>query len=81
MKFASLSRSFKEDKELINTFDRKLIEIMSISSAYHIDFSTVKQLIYKLLSATVKDQLRNGLEDVKTGDSDLYNTNNYHDIR
>ena len=52
-------------------FARRLIEIMGINSAYHIDFSTVKQLIYKLSSATVKDRLRNGLEDVKTKDNDL----------
>ena len=58
-------------------FDKKLIEIMSINSSYHIEFSTVKQLIHKLSSDTIKDRLRNGLEDVKTKDRDLYNTKNY----
>ena len=58
-------------------FDIKLIKIMVINNAYHIDFPTVKQLIHKLSSATVKDRLRNGLEDVKTKSNDLYNTNNY----
>ena len=50
---------------------------MSIDSSYHIDFSTVKQLIHKLSSDTIKDWLRNGLEEVKIKDRDHYNTNNY----
>ena len=58
-------------------FHKKLIEITSIDSSYHIDFSTVKQLIHKLSSDTIKDRLRNGLEDIKLKDRDCYNTNNY----
>ena len=42
MKSAKLSRSYRDDKELISMFDKKLIEITSIDSSYHIDFSTVK---------------------------------------
>ncbi len=77
MKSAKLSRSYRDDKELISMFDKKLIEITSIDSSYHIDFSTVKQLIHKLSSDTIKDRLRNGLEDIKLKDGDHYNTNNY----
>ena len=77
MKSASLSKGYRDDKELISMFDKKLIKIMSINSSYHIEFSTIKQLIHKLSSDTLKDQLRSGLEDVKTKDKDLYNTNNY----
>ena len=58
-------------------FDRKLIQITSIDSSFHIDFSTVKVLIHKLSSNTIKDRLKNGLEDVKQKDKDRYNTNNY----
>ena len=58
-------------------FHRKLIQITSIDSSYHIDFSTIKQLIHKLSSYTIKYRLRNGLEDVKQKDGDRYNTNNY----
>ena len=77
MKSANLSRGYRDDKELINMFDKKHIEIMSINSSYQIKFSTVKQLIHKLSSETVKDRLRSNLEDVKTKKNDLYNTNNY----
>ena len=56
---------------------KKLIENTGIDSSYHIDFSTVKQLIQKLSSDTIKEWLRNGLEDVKLKDRDCYNTNNY----
>ena len=62
IKSAKLSRSYRDDKELISMFDKKLIQITSIDSSYHIDFSTVKQFIHKLLSDTIKDRLRNGLE-------------------
>ena len=76
MKSASLSKGYRDDKELISMFDKKLIEIMSINSSYHIEFSTVKQLIHKLSYDTIKDRLRSGLEDVKIQDGDRYNTNN-----
>ena len=54
-----------------------LVEITAINTAYHIVFPTVEQLIHKLLDATIKHCLRNGLEDVKTLENDVYNTNNY----
>ena len=77
MKAAKLSRTYKDDKELISMFDRKLIQITSIDNSFHIDFSTVKILIHKLSSNTIKDKLKSGLEGVKRRDNDRYNTNNY----
>ena len=77
MKTAKLSRTYKDDKELISTFDRKLIQITSIDNSFHIDFSTVKILIHKLSSNTIKDKLKSGLEGIKRRDNDRYNTNNY----
>ena len=50
---------------------------MGINRAYHIDFPTVKQLLYKLSSATIRDRLRYGLDEVKANDDDNYNINNY----
>ena len=47
IKSASLSKGYREDKELISMYDKKLIEIMSMNSSYHIEFPTVKQLIHK----------------------------------
>ena len=77
MKVAKLSRTYKDDKDLISMFDRKLIQITSIDNSFHIDFSTVKILIHKLSSNTVKDRLKSGLEGVKRKDNDRYNTNKY----
>ena len=77
MKSASLCRGYRDDKALINMYDKKLIEIMSINNSYQINFSTVKQLLHKLSSETIKKQLRYSLEDVKKEKNDLYNTNNY----
>ena len=54
MKSARLSKGYRGDKELINFYDKKIIEIMSINNSYHVNFSTVKQLIHKLSSETIK---------------------------
>ena len=77
MKSARLSKGYRGDKELINFYDKKIIEIMSINNSYHINFSVVKQLIHKLSSETIKNQLSASLEEVKREKKDLYNTNNY----
>ena len=60
IKSAKLSRSYRDDKELISMFDKKLIKITSIDISYHIYFSTAKQLIHILSSDTIKNRLRNG---------------------
>ena len=77
MKSARLSKGYRGDKELINYYDRKIIEIMSINNLYPVTFSTVKPLLHKLSSETIKNQLRASLEDVKKENKDLYNTDNY----
>merc|ERR1711895_374635 len=77
MKVAKLSMTYRDGKELISMFDRKLIQITSIDNSFHVDFPTVKVLIHKLSSNTIKDRLKDGLEDVKWRDKDRYNTNNY----
>ena len=50
---------------------------MSINNSYQVYFSTVKQLLHKLSSETIKNQLRASLESVKKEKNDLYNTHNY----
>ena len=77
IKSARPSKGYRSDKELINLYDRKIIEIMSINNSYQVNFSTVKQLLHKLSSETIKNQLRASLETVKKEKNDLYNTNNY----
>ena len=77
IKVAEPAINFKEAKKLFNLFDNKLVEIVGINRAYHIDFPTVKQLLYKLSSATIRDCLRYGLDEVKAKDDDIYNKNNY----
>ena len=62
---------------MLNLFENKFVEIMSINPAYHLDFMTVKQLLHKLSSETIRDKLRNGLEKVKKKFKDIYNQQNY----
>ena len=40
-------------------------------------FSRIRQLIHKLSSGTLKEQLMNKLEDTKLADQDYHETNNY----
>ena len=42
MKAAEPARNFKKDQKLLNLFNNKLVEIVGINRAYHIDFPTVK---------------------------------------
>ena len=55
MKSASLCRGYRDDKAIINMYDKKVIEIRSINNSYQIDFSTVKQLLHKLSPETIKN--------------------------
>ena len=77
MKAQKASATFYEDKKLLNLFDNKLVDILGINVAYHIDFPTVKQLLYKLSSVTIWDKLQHGLDKVKAKYRDIYNTQNY----
>ena len=64
-------------RKLLNLYDNKLVYILGINAAYHIDFPTVKQILYKLSSVTIRDKLWNGLDKVKAKYRDIYNTQNY----
>ena len=77
MKAQKASATFYEDKKLLNLFDNKLVDILGINAAYHIDFPTVKQLLYKLSSPTIHDRLCNGLDTVKAKYNDIHHTQNY----
>ena len=77
MKAQKASATFYEDKKLLNLFDNKLVDILGINAAYHIDFPTVKQLLYKLSSLTICDKLCNGLDTVKAKYNDIHYTQNY----
>ena len=42
MKAQKASVTFYEDKILLNLFDNKLVDILGINAAYHIDFPILK---------------------------------------
>ena len=65
MKAQKASTNFYVDKKLLNLFDNKLVDILGINPAYHIDFPTVKQLLYKPSSHSIHDKLCNRLDTVK----------------
>ena len=73
MKAQKSSANFHEDKKLLNLFDNKLVDILGINTAYHIEFPTVNQLLYKLSSMTICDKLGHGLDLVKAKYKDIYN--------
>ena len=53
MKAHRSCRNFQDDKQMLNIFDNKVTDILSINPAYHLDFTTVKQLFHKLSSETI----------------------------
>ena len=71
MKSSRPSKGYRGDKELINLYDRKIIEIMSINNSYQVNFSIVRPLIYKLSSETIKNQLRASSKNGKKKNKDL----------
>ena len=77
MKAQRSCRNFQDDKIMLNLFENKVVDLLSINPAYHLDFATVKQLLHKLSSETIRDKLRNGLEKVKKKYKDIYNQQNY----
>ena len=46
-------RNFQDDKKMLNLFENKLVDIISVNPTKHLDFLTVKQLLHKLLSETI----------------------------
>ena len=77
MKVQRESRNINEDKKLQNLLDNKLVDILGINAAYHKDFPTVKQLLYKLSSMKIRDKWWHGLDKVKAKYMDIYNIQNY----
>ena len=77
MKAQKACGNFQDDKKLLNLYDDKIVEILSINPAYHLDFAIVKQLLNKLSSETIRDKLQNRLEKVKKKYKDMYNQQNY----
>ena len=71
------SRTYFEDKKMLNTFDKNLSNILSLNSAYLIDFPTAKLLINELSSETMKDKFSTALDDIKEKNGDSHNTDNY----
>ena len=70
-------RNFSDDKAMLNLFENKMTDILSVNPAYHLEFTTVKQLLHKLSSETLQDNLQTRLEKVKKKHNDMYNQQNY----
>ena len=65
MKVQRGCRNFQDYKKLLNLFENKLVDIISINPTYHLDFATVKQLLHKLSSETIGDKLRMNWKKLK----------------
>ena len=70
-------RNFKDDKDILDLFEDKITDILSVNPAYHLEFATAKQLLHKLSSETLRDKLWTRLEKGKKKYNDMYNQQNY----
>ena len=77
MKAHKPCQNFKDDKDMLNLFEDKVTDILSVNPAYHLEFATAKQLLHKLSSETLRDKLQTGLEKVKKKYNHMYNQQNY----
>ena len=77
MKAYLKSRTYIQDKKMLNAFDKGLIDILSLNSAYQLDFSTAKLLVNKLSSETLKEKNSLALDDIKDKNDDSHNVDNY----
>ena len=62
---------------MLNAFDKALVDILSLNSAYQLDFSTAKQLVNKLSSEPMKEKYSSALDDVRDENEDSHNMDNY----
>ena len=71
------ARTYKQDKQMLSLFEKNIVKITRLNSAYLIDFATAQQLASKLSDNTLKRQYINELTQLRDESSDIHATNNY----
>ena len=77
MRAHPMSRSYTFDKTMLNFFEKSIVNISRLNSAYLLDFATAQQLVNKLSDITLRRQFTNELTELRDITSDTHMTNNY----
>ena len=71
------SRSYNYDKKMLNFFEKCIVKITLLNSAYLLDFSTAQQLVSKLSDITLRKQFTDELIELRDSSSDTHTVINY----
>ena len=71
------SRSYNYDKKMLNFFEKSIVKITVLNSAYLLDFSTAQQLVSKLSDITLRKQFTDELIELRDSTNDTHTVNNY----
>ena len=71
------ARTYKHDKQMLTLFEKNIVEISRLNSAYLIDYATAQQLASKLSDGTLRRQYMDELATLRDDSSDIHATNNY----
>ena len=77
MRSHEISQSYKEDKNMLVFFEKSIMKISRLNSAYLLDFATAQQLVMKLSDVTLRRRFTDELVELRDVTSDTHMTNNY----
>ena len=77
MKSYTYCKNYTHDKKMINFFEKSLVRMLQLNSAFHLDFTSAKQLVSKLSSITMRDKYMDALDDLRYNNKDTHGVNNY----
>merc|ERR1712240_91931 len=77
IKTRSKSQTYHEDKELLQFFDRALVNITKLNSAFVLDYLTAQVMVNKLCSDSMRTKYLDKLKDLMIDTNDTHKVNNY----
>ena len=77
MRSHEMSRNYKSDKRMLTFFEKSIMKMSRLNSAYLLDFATAQQLVCKLSDITLRRQFINELIKLRDDTADTHTTNNY----
>ena len=77
MRSYDMSKIYKGDKTMLTFFEKSIMKISRLNSAYLLDFATAQQLVCKLSDVTLRRRFTEELVELRDVTSDTHTTNNY----
>ena len=77
IKSRSKSQTYNEDKRLLEFFDKALVNITKLNSAFTLDYLTAQVMVNKLSSDSMRTKYLDKLKDLMINTNDTHKVNNY----